>query len=322
MALLVSHVLEQMRLELGGGDIPAELGALSILNQAGEHFYSMHPWKWAVGRSGLLDLRGTLSGSTATWTALTKTLTQASAFTTYSFVSEDEIQISAGTGVTTGTYKIASRTSANAIVLETSLASGDLATGDIEWRIDPTTIDLPSDLRDIISIDKTSMTSLGGVCLTTIAEVQRLRASTVTVRIGTGLFWGAVVYSGAPPRPILEIHPVSGSNVVGAMRIAYRSRWATLGTDSARIQIPDFTQALFIRIARAFAGGYIREAVASLSQRLMDIMQGPEFLAAIRSDGMVQPYTGTLRGGSGYMWRRPRVRSFYELSTNVEPPSI
>ncbi len=322
MALLVSHVLEQMRLELGGGDIPAELGALSILNQAGEHFYSMHPWKWAVGRSALLDLRGTLSGTDATWIASTKTLTDVGMFTDYTLVAGDEIQINAGAGVTVGTYKTASRSSANEIILETSISSVDLSTGDIEWRIDPTTIDLPDDLRDIISIDKTSQTSLGGVVLTTIAEVQRLRASTVTVRIGTGLFWGAVVYAGAPPRPILEIHPVSGNNKIGAMRCAYRSRWATVGTDSTRIQIPDFTQALFIRVARAFAGGYIRESVATLSERLRDVMSGPEFAAVVRSDGMVQPYGGTLRGGGGYMWRRPRVRSFYELSTNVEPPSI
>ena len=112
MAIAVSYALEQMRFELGGGDIPTELNAIGILNQAGHHLYSMHPWKWAVGRTALMDLRGALSGSTATWTAASSTLTATSAFTSYSFIDGDEITITAGTGATTGTYKIASRTSA------------------------------------------------------------------------------------------------------------------------------------------------------------------------------------------------------------------
>jgi len=321
MALLVTHALEQMRTELGGGDIPTELGAFSILNQAGEHLYSMHPWRWAVGRSALLDLRGVASGSTATWTASTKTLTQASGFTDYSFLSGDEIQITDGTGATEGVYKIASRTSANEIVLATSLAAGNLATGDIEWRIDPATIELPDDLRDIISIERTTQTSLGGVCLTTLQRIAELRASFATVRIGTGLFYGAVAHAGNPPAPILEIHPVSGSNQTGAMRIFYRSRWTTLTTDSSAIEIPDFMQALFIQVARAFAGGYIREAVATLSQRLAEIQAGPLMRAAVRSDGMIQPWSGMLRNGGAMIHRRSHY-FLNELNQNVEPPSI
>jgi hypothetical protein len=73
----------------------------------------------------------------ATWTESTKTLTKASGFTDYTHVAGARILISDGTGVIPGEYVITSRTSANAIVLESSLslAAGDLATGDIDGAL-------------------------------------------------------------------------------------------------------------------------------------------------------------------------------------------
>lgn len=320
MALLVSHVLEQMKHELGGGDVPSELGALSILNQAGEHLYSMHPWQWATGRSALMDLRGVLSGSTATWTAASSTLTAASAFTNYSFLSGDEITIEDGTGATTGVYKITSRTSANAIVLDGSIAAGNLATGDIEWRIDPQTIALPDDLRDIISIASTSVSAVGGVALTTLSQILQFRNTSAAVTAGSGLYWGAAVYSGTPPVPILEIYPSPAANATGALRIFYRSRWATRTTDSSKINIPDFMQDLMIAVARAYAGGYVRDNVATIHARLGEIRMGPMFQAAVRSDGMLQPFHGFLRGGGAEIWRRGYGGHVCGLANQVEGP--
>ncbi len=323
MALLVAHALEQMKFELGGGDVPSELGALSILNQAGQHLYSMHPWRWTTGRSALMDLRGVLSGTSATWTAASKTLTQASAFTNYSFVSADEISVPDGTGVTSpGVHKIASRTSANAVVLATSIAAGNLATGDIEWRIDPQTIALPSDLRDIISIASTSVSAVGGVALTTLQQILDFRNTSAAVTAGSGLYWGAVVYNGTPPRPLLEIYPSPSANATGALRIFYRSRWATLSADNSSIEIPDFVQDLFVALARSYAGGYVRNNVASIHARLAEVKAGPIFEAAVRSDGMVQPYFSTIRGGGAEIWRRGYGGNVCGLSTAVEPPAI
>lgn len=76
-----------------------------------------------------------------TWTASSKTLTATGMFTALNFrKSASKIRIISGTGATLGTYTIDSKTSANAIVLVTSLAAGDLATGDIVGVIDNATL--------------------------------------------------------------------------------------------------------------------------------------------------------------------------------------
>lgn len=73
----------------------------------------------------------------ATWTESTKTLTKTSGFTDYTHVDGARIQITDGTSAVAGEYIISSRTSANAIVLESSLSStaGDLSTGDIDGTL-------------------------------------------------------------------------------------------------------------------------------------------------------------------------------------------
>lgn len=317
----VADVLANIKHELGGGDLSTELDKFAVINEAGHHLYSMHPWRWATARSSLLDLRGALSGTTATWTTATSTLTATSAFTNYTFLSGDEITILSGTGATTGTYKISSKTSANAIVLTGSLSGSNLTTGDISWRIDPQTIDLPDDLRDIISIATTSVSNVGGVTLVSLAEIIEKRASSASITASTGLYYGAVVYSGSPPTPLLEIYPSPNANTTGAMRIFYRSRWAEVTADSGQINLPEWVESLYIWIARAFASGYERGDVASIHQRLSEISQSPIFAACVRSDGMVQPFAGQLRNGGARMWRHSRGHAA-QLVNQVEAPAI
>jgi len=321
MTIAISHVLAQIQHELDGGDFSIGLDKFGVLNQAGHFLYSMHPWNWAQGRSALLDLRGQLSGTVATWTTLTSTLTEAAAFTDYTFLAGDEITIVDGTGATTGVYKIASRTSANAIVLDGSLSASNLSTGDIEWRIDPSTIELPDDLRDIVWVATTSTNWLGGVTLTSHAEILQMRASSVVIEAGRGSYYGAVVYTGSPPAPILEIWPNPSDNATGAMRIAYRSRWVDVSADSAQIDIPGWIEDLFIFIARAYAAGYERSSVASIHTRLQEIKMSPIFEAAKRSDGMAQPYVGQIQGGGTTIWRRQNYNSFVcDLVNRIPPP--
>lgn len=316
MALNTVHVLEHMKDTLGGGDIPAELDKIGILNQAGEHLHSMWPWRWAQGRSTLLSLRGTVEGTTATWTAATKTLTQASAFTDYTFVEGDEIEILDGTGATTGFYTIASRTSANAIVLSTSLSSVDLLVAqDIAWTLQPQSIDLPDDCRDIIAIQSTGDTTRS-ITLTSLQDVLDAREHGI---VAIGALYGAVSYVGTPPTPILEIAPASSASVQGAFRMFYRARWARISNDNTALPVPEFCEALFLQIARAFARGYVREDVSSLDERLAQITMGPVFMHAKRSDAALQPYMGTIRGGGATIWRRGRGKPM--LDTFVNPPS-
>mgnify|MGYP003579071396 CR=1 FL=1 len=312
MSLIVKHVLDHMEDTLGGGSVPANLDAVGILNQAGEHLHSMHAWRWAQGRSTLLSLRGTITGTDAAWTAASRTLTLASAFTDYTFVEGDEIQITGGSG-TEGFYEIESRTSANAIVLATSLSASNQT--DIDFTIQPYSIDLPDDLRDIISIVRTDGTARH-LTLTSLEEVLRVREDT-----GANDFhwYAAISYVGNPPTPILEIAPGAGSAVTGAFRMFYRARWQRLTNDSTHVAIPEFCETLYLQIARAFARGYVREDQGSLDARLQEIQLGPVFLAAKRSDGSIQPSVGKLSGGGPASHRRPHS-DFYETVSRINPP--
>lgn len=315
MTLNRIHVEAHIKDTLGGGSIPAELDEVGIVNQAGEHLHSMWPWRWAQGRSSLLSLRGTVEGTTATWTAATLTLTQASGFTDYTFVEGDEIEILDGTGATTGFYTISSRTSANAIVLSSALAAGNLTTGDISWTIQPGSIDLPDDTRDIIAIQSTGDVGRS-ITLTSLQDVLDAREHG---SVAHNAMYGAVSYVGTPPTPILEIAPASSTSVTGAFRMFYRARWARISNDNATIAIPDYCEALFLQIVRAFARGYVREDVATLDQRLAEIAVGPVFLAAKRSDGAIQPYMGRIRGGGATIHRRGRGQWY--LDQFILPPA-
>ena len=320
MPIATSTAYAHIRHELGGGDLSPELDKVGILNQAGDHLYSMHPWHWAQGRSALLNLRGQVSGTTATWTAASKTLTQASGFTNYTFLAGDQIQIIDGTGATTGFYTVASRTSANAIVLTSEIAAGNLATGDIEWRIDCQTVALPDDLRDIIWINGTG-TTIGGITLVSLQSILDMRASGTSTVTG-GHLYGAVTYAGEPPVPLLETYPSAGSSQAGAYRIVYRSRWARITADSQQINIPEWMEGLFIKIVRAYAAGYERADVMSLEMRLAEIHASPLFEIAKRSDGMVQPYYGRIKGGGAVIWRRRGDTEYGSLANMVPGPSI
>lgn len=318
MTLTVAHVLQQMKHELGGGDFSIELDTTGILNQAGHHLYSMHPWRWSHGRAALLDFRGVVSGATATWTAATKTLTQTGAFTNYSFLSGDESTINSGTGATPGVYKVASRVSANAVTLVGSISAVDLSTGNIDWIIHPDTVALPSDLRDITHIASSSETSIFQLTLTSLEYILERRGSSTEVST-PALFYGAVVYNGTPPVPILEIWPSPAANATGALRIFYRSRWTAITADSQQIPIPDFTNDLYVWIARAYAGGYERGDQMSIHERLAQLALSPIFEYAKRSDGMIQPFHNRVLNGAARKWLRP-VSDFQQIQNMVEGP--
>lgn len=69
--------------------------------------------------------------SAADWTVATKKLTETGAFTRYTWASGDEIEITSGTGVTTGWYEVASKVDNDNITLTTNVAAGDLSNSDI-----------------------------------------------------------------------------------------------------------------------------------------------------------------------------------------------
>ncbi len=315
MTLTTKSLLDHLKHTLGGR-WPPELDPLSVINQAGEHLYSMHAWKFAQGRSTLLDLRGTVSGTAATWTASTRTLTLAAGFTDYGFVDGDELEVTdGGSGATEGTIAVESRTSANAVVLSTSISSSN-ETG-ISFTLQPFSIALPDDLRDIIAIQGSGSGNRSHVTLTSLAELLMVREDFSS---NDAHFYAAVSYAGQPPIPILEIAPGAGSNQLGALRLFYRQRWTRLSSDSSLIAVPEYIEALLVQVVRAFARGYVREDNSTLDERLQMIQAGPIFGMAKKSDGAVQPYSRT-RGGIEN-WRMPtETGEWYETTSRIAGPS-
>jgi hypothetical protein len=315
MALLVQHLLRHINDTLGGGELPSDLDAISIVNQAGEHLHSMHAWKWAQGRSTLLSTRGTISLVNAAWNASAKTLTLAGAFTNYTFVDGDEIEITGGTA-TTGFYEIASRTNDNVIVLSSSIAASNQT--DVDATLQPYSIDLPDDLREIIAIQTTDAIN-SEVTLTSLQEVLDVREDTGVNDLHA---YAAIAYVGTPPTPVLEIAPGYATTIAGAMRIFYRARWARLSADAGQVDVPEFCEALLIQLVRAFARGYTREDQGSLHIRLAEIQASPLFMAAKMSDGSIQPYHGKLRGGGADIYRMKRPTSGWRETTyRILPPA-
>lgn len=314
MTLTTKTLLDHLKHTLGSW--PAELDPLSVINQAGEHLYSMHAWKFAQGRSVLLDLRGTITGEAAAWTSATRTLTLASAFTDYTFVEGDELEITdGGSGATEGTFEVESRTSANAIVLVDSISSSDET--DIDFTLQPFSIDLPDDLRDVITIQASGSTNRPHVTLTSLAEVLNARENTGP---NDAHFYAALSFAGTPPVPVLEIGPGAGSNQSGPLRMFYRRRWTRLSSDSTIIDVPQYVEALLLQIVRAFARGYVREDNSTLDERLAVIHAGPVFQAARKSDGGIQPFSRT-RGGIEN-WRMPReYGDWFETTSRIGGPS-
>lgn len=295
MVVSVAHALENIRHTLGGGEPSVELDKLGIVNQAGEFLVNMHPWRWLAGASALIDLRGVVSGTTATWTASTNTLTDTGAFADYSWVVGDKVEITGGTGATTGFYEVSSRTDDDSIVLASTLSSSDLATGDIEYRLAPNSAALPSNFRDIIAISATD-SLLYGVRLTSLEQILQNRTSQIEVTTSWN-YQAAVNYEGSPPVPRLEIWPDPQSSQTGVFTIFYRAGWTRVTQDSVNIDVPQWIDSLFLRLVRYFARGYEREDVFEMRQMLDSVMDSPEFIMAAHRDGMTQPFYGKLRGG-------------------------
>jgi hypothetical protein len=107
-----------------------------------------------------------------TWTAASRTLTSAGAFTSYTFVEGDQIYITAGTGMTAGWYTIASRIDANSITLvaaSTGLSGADNVDTDTDaiGVLGIATIDRPgigaADMYDVALNIQSGLRSGGGV---------------------------------------------------------------------------------------------------------------------------------------------------------------
>jgi predicted outer membrane repeat protein len=105
----------------------------------------------------------TIAIAAATWTDATKTLTLTGAFTNYVYKSGDRVRITGGTGATAGFYVVASRASADAITLTTSIGVGADGQTDIAGSL----------------LDRSLMQGIFGCALATTAANGRLKVRVI-----------------------------------------------------------------------------------------------------------------------------------------------
>lgn len=264
-----------------------------LVNQAGEHLVSMHAWRWLDGRQARLRLRPSIDLTGATWTEATLRITKTGAFTNYSWLSADTLEVTSGTGATTGTYEVASRVDANTITLRTSIGAAANGQTDIAATMRNDQIALPSDF-DMQSITAWAMKRglTGWVEMTGEATMLNLRAFGTERTIG---FWTLLRYvrgvDGGQAVPRLEISTVTDS-ADEELVIFYRGGWKEPATDDEVLCPPSWMNLLFIEVLKAVAMGTEESELGSLDARLTKLRMGVLFADAKNRDLMAQVTLG------------------------------
>jgi len=303
----------------GTGLKETSLDPLDILNTAGVHFFNARAWRFLKGGEAFLDARGNISITDGTWTEATKTLTSTGAFEDYTFIDEDYLNVTGGTGVIQKRIEIASRTDDDNIVLVESLSSaaGDLATGDIACELFLPKIELPDDYAHYKGLAG-STTIVNSVRLVDHQVVNELRGEWDR-KDNSGAYHAALIYVGTPPRPVLDVHPYFSSNTYDVFRLDYLRTWVAITKANETLPIPAYCNGAFFQLCRHFARGWEDEEVEELETRLERWELGPVFKSAARQDGRTQQSWGRMGGGA--VRRTPRNVWPNALSSEVAGPS-
>jgi hypothetical protein len=295
----VQEALRVMSLTLGNS-VPSEPELLGVLNDCGTWFYGYIPWNFTK-RETYLSVPAQITFSAATWTASSLTITQTAAFAAYSLIEGDKVEITGGTGATTGFYEISSSTSGT-LVLKSSLAAGNLATGDLAGTLHVSgRCPMPSDLGDIEEGYPTLALGFAqSFELTALAKVHEWRAlftgGASRAYIGA-IVWGRATAGGAPT-PRLEIAPEIVEGRASAFVLVYRGKFAPVTSATIEFELPTYCEPAFKEALRHFARGTYEEDEGTLDQRLAALCEGPLMEMAMRQDAMFQPDYGRIEGGA------------------------
>lgn len=276
---------------------PTELAELA--NFAGQHLMSSWQWQWAEGRSIEIRPRASTVLQGATWTEATRTLTLIGAFVDYSFLSADTIDVTDGTGATTGRYEVESRTDDDSIVLRTSIGPAADGQTDIEATLanDQVALAPDFDVRQITAyaVSNGLIGTMEFVTSQTMLDVRSSNPATTTVG-----FWALLRHvrgvNGGQPVPRLELAPhAAGSDQ--RLVLFYRGGWKAPATDDEVISIPDWLNLLYIEMFKAVLKGEEKPELGSIDDRLAALRQGVIWYDAIRRDSQMQTDYGRSVGG-------------------------
>jgi hypothetical protein len=82
-------------------------------------------------------------------------------------------------------------------------------------------------------------------------------------------------------------------------RLWYRARWENLTADQQIVSLPEsgYMDALYLMLARAWAQGYEDADVATTSERVAEIQNGPVWSACVSRDMSEQTEYGAMDDG-------------------------
>lgn len=303
--LLASEAIDYVTHALGGS-LSADIPPLTIINQAGKFLFSLHPWRFKQSRQALLDLRGPITLTGATWTEATRTVTKVGAFTSYRFLQGDGTTITGGTGAATGAYKIESRVDNDKIVLEQSIGSAADGMTNIAGTIVLDTVALPDDFESLIPprgvAGRQPASTQYGFRLCVPEELLLLRSNSASTLDYSG-FVGAIGSAWTKklqPKSVLDIYPAPSQSVTGAFGISYNADFVTVTDANEVLRLPEHMELLYLQLARAIAQGYEEADNESMTKRLAEITADLDNRTGGRTlyhfakmrDGAVQPSYG------------------------------
>jgi hypothetical protein len=96
----------------------------------------------------------------------------------------------------------------------------------------------------------------------------------------------------------MEIWPTPATDDASALTIFYRSGWIRVEDDNDLIQIPEWMEALYKSILRAFGRGQEEEDEGTVEARLQNVVQGAIMASCIARDSKIQPNVGPIRNSA------------------------
>lgn len=341
MTLLAADAIAHIRHTLASAGVP-DIGALRILNDAGQHMVNMHNWQWCEGAQSTLSL----------------TKDQDYVWLPENFREMIAIQpsngLNAGFRLTTQDRLLRLRSLAvtnsfefNAAVVhaprakaaEATVTFNSLSPGSnivIYDAYNPsTTFTFVSALGDanddttterFVVLGSTTTTaadnfakalndaphlylraSASGAVVTVVHEREGTRGNSMTLTPSGGsqtVLTDDVGVDTGPVRARLDLWPTPSTTEADRLMVYYRAGWAAVESDSQVLAMPDWMESLYLQLVRAFARGYERESEANMDQRLMVIKQGPIYAAAMLRDKEMMPNIGPMAGGAAQCTRR------------------
>lgn len=275
-----------------------------IVDEAAVRLLQMHQWRCTIKPPRHVGVRAAISFTGATWTSATRTLTKASAFTTYTHAPGDPMTIDAGATASFRAYEVQEKVSANAVILAEDIGATDGST-DIGGTLNANrAVILPSDfgwgLKSLVAAN--SSVTLNTFEWSSMEKLAELRSGFPLTPIGLyhGALWQAhnISTAGGAPAWRLELWPYPTEADPDLFLVSYRVKWSRPSVDAGTLPIPEILEPLFIQILRAVTRGYEEEEEATVEDRIDRLKGSSLFMDTVNADGLMQPTMGPLPYGN------------------------